>query len=292
MKIFVAGAAGVIGRRLLPLLVASGHEVIGTTRVAEKAGLLQRLGARPVLVDVFERDKLIAAICEIQPDVVIHQLTDLSSGNTTLNARIRTEGTRNLADAARAIGVRRFIAQSIAWAYEPGDEPADESVPLDSEALMPRRITIEGVQALENAVAEIEEGVVLRYGLLYGPGTWYAPDGKIAEQVRRGQLVADHGTTSFVHVDDAARAAVLALKWPAGIVNVVDDEPAPGIAWLPFYAATLGAPAPPMTAEHPRTARGARNTKARQQLGWQPEYPSWREGFARAMDDARVRAKR
>src|SRR5581483_11454843 len=291
MKIFLVGATGVIGRRLIPLLIASGHAVTGTTRVAEKRQLLQQVGASPVVVDVFEREKLFTVIREAQPDVVIHQLTDLSERNTIANARIRKVGTLNLVDAAKEAGVRHLIAQSIAWAYAPGEGPADESVPLDIAAPAPRRVTIEGIQALESAVGEMERGVVLRYGVLYGPGTWYAPDGSISEQVRHGQLVADSGITSFLHVDDAARAALLALNWPHGVINVVDDEPAPATMWLPVYAATLGAPAPTVQAEHPRAARGAMNTKARRHLNWQPAYSSWREGFPRAAREWKSQAK-
>jgi nucleoside-diphosphate-sugar epimerase len=279
MKILLAGAAGVIGKRLVPLLVAAGHEVIGTTRSPEKNQLLQQMGATPVIVDVFDRAGVATTMREVRPDVVIHQLTDLSSWDLAANSRIRKEGTRNLVDAAREAGVQHFIAQSIAWAYEPGDGPADETVPLDTEAPETRRSTVAGVQALEQATTELERGIVLRYGLFYGPGTWYAPDGSIAEQVRQGQVSANEGVTSFLHVDDAARAALLALDWPAGIYNIVDDEPAPGTSWLPVYAATLHAPAPPISTEHPRAARGALNTRARQLLHWQPLYPTWREGF-------------
>ena len=150
---------------------------------------------------------------------------------------------------------------------------------------------IEAVQALETAVAEMEEWVVLRYGLLYGPGTWYAPDGFIADQVRRGELCADEGISSFLHVDDAARAALLALDWPQGIVNVVDDEPAKGIVWLPVFAATLDAPAPPATGGQERGARGAANSKARQRLHWEPLYPSWREGFVQVAREWRSQAE-
>jgi nucleoside-diphosphate-sugar epimerase len=279
MRIFVAGAAGVIGRRLIPLLVAAGHEVVGTTRTAKKVEVLQTIGATPVIVDVFDREGLTTAVHEAHPDVIIHQLTDLGVRDLAANARIRKEGTRNLVDAAKTAGVRHFIAQSIAWAYAPGEGPADEHVPLDTEAPQPRRTTIEGVQALEQTTMEIEKGIVLRYGLLYGPGTWYASDGSVTEQVRKGELVADESVTSFLHVDDAARATLLALDWPRGIVNVVDDEPAPGTVWLPVYASILGAPEPAITTGQTRGARGATNTKARNLLDWQPLYPGWREGF-------------
>jgi nucleoside-diphosphate-sugar epimerase len=279
MKILLAGAAGVIGRRLVPLLVAAGHEVIGTTRSPEKNQLLQQMGATPVIIDVFDRAGVSTTMHEVQPDVVIHQLTDLSAWDLAANSRIRKEGTRNLVDAAREAGVQHFITQSIAWAYAPGAGPADETVPLDTEAPEPRHGTVEGVQALEQATTELERRIILRYGLLYGPGTWYAPDGSVAEQVQHGLVPANEGITSFLHVDDAARAALLALDWPAGIYNIVDDEPAVGTSWLPVYAATLHAPEPPMSTEHPRAARGALNTRVRQLLHWQPLYPTWREGF-------------
>lgn len=282
MRILVVGAAGVIGRRLVPLLVAAGHEVTGTTRQAGKSQLLRDLGASPVVIDVFEREELSRVVREVQPEAIIHQLTDLSGRDFAANARIRREGTRNLVDAARSAGVSRMIAQSIAWVYAPGEGPADEGEPLDLEAPPARRGLVESVQSLEQSVLELEQGIVLRYGLFYGPGTWYAPDGLMAQQARRGELSADEGITSFVHVDDAARATLLALDWPAGIVNIVDDEPAPGSAWLPVYAATLGAPAPVVSSERPPFARGASNTKARQLLGWQLLYPSWREGFVQA----------
>lgn len=283
MKILIAGAAGVIGRRLVPLLVAAGHEVSGTTRQAEKSSLLRDLGAFPVVVDVFDRERLHAVVREIQPDVIMHQLTDLSARDFAANGRIRQVGTRNLVDAARAAGIEHLIAQSIAWMYAPGDGPADESVPLDFAAPAPRRAPVESVHALEQAVLELKRGLVLRYGLFYGPGTWYAPDGLIADQLRRGEFTADEGLTSFIHVDDAARATLQSLDWPAGIVNIVDDEPAPGSAWLPVYAAALGLPTPPISPEHPPFARGALNTKARQ-LGWQPLYSSWKEGFQKMLN--------
>src|SRR5579883_1637409 len=269
MKIFVAGATGVMGRRLVPLLVAAGHEVVGTTRTGEKAGMLRAMGAVPAVVDAFDRAGLATAVSAAQPDVVMHQLTDLSARDSAANARVRIEGTRHLVDAARAAGVRRLIAQSIAWAYEPGPGPADEGVPLDTAAPEPRHTLVAGVQALETAADEIEGAVVLRYGLFYGPGTWYAPDGAIAEQVRRGEVTADASVSSF---------------------NDVDDEPAPGSVWLPVYAASLGAPAPRIGTGQERGARGASNGKARRQLGWRPLYPSWREGFVRVAEEWKSQA--
>jgi nucleoside-diphosphate-sugar epimerase len=282
-RILVAGATGAIGRVLVPHLVAAGYDVIGTTRDPAKANQIQQMGARVVVVDVFDRDRLFAAFRAERPDIVIHQLTDLSRRDLAANARIRIEGTPNLVDAARDGGVRRMVAQSIAFAYAPGDEPATEDDPLDVDAPSPRRETVAGVVALERAVASMPEGVVLRYGRLYGPGTWNAADGPLAAQVRRGERAATDGVASFVHVADAARAAVEALGWAPGIVNVVDDEPAAETVWLPVYAAAIGAPPPPRGRGSERGDRGASNAKARRELGWQPLYPTWRDGFRLAL---------
>ncbi|MDI4649002.1 NAD-dependent epimerase/dehydratase family protein [Cohnella hashimotonis] len=279
MKIAVAGATGAIGKSLIPLLVEAGHEVTGFTRRASGAAQLEALGAQAVVLDIFDRDAVFAALREMQPEAVIHQLTALGERDFAANSHIRTLGTRHLVDAALAAGVRRMIAQSISWAYAPGDGPATEEEPLDLDAPAPRSGTIQGVRALETATLEMPEAVILRYGLFYGPGTWYAPDGFVADEVRRGGLPATEGVASFVHVDDAAHAALLALGWPPGTVNVVDDRPAPGSEWLPHYAALLGAPAPARQPGAARGERGASNFKARR-LGWQPRFADWHEGFA------------
>jgi nucleoside-diphosphate-sugar epimerase len=280
MRVFLAGATGAIGRRLVPLLVEAGHDVTGMTRRPEGADLLRALGAGAVTADALDRDAVHAAIAQARPDVVVHQLTDLRAGNSASNAALRRDGTRNLVDAARAAGVGRLVAQSIAWVYEPGDDPATEDVPLDLGADEARQTSVEGVAALEGAAAEMPEWVVLRYGLLYGPDTWYAPDGLRADEARAGRLTADADVSSFVHVDDAASAAVEALDWPSGIVNVCDDEPATGREWVPVFCAAAGAPPPPEddAARH-AWARGASNAKARRDLGWTPHHPSWRQGF-------------
>ncbi|MFS0836507.1 NAD-dependent epimerase/dehydratase family protein [Paenibacillus sp. 1P03SA] len=279
MKIFVAGATGVIGRSLLPLLIKEGHTVYAMVRgKAGKEAVLAQ-GAVPVEADVFDRDELIAQLRRAEAEVVIHQLTALSGYNLEENARIRKQGTRNLVDAAREAGTGKMIAQSISWMYEPGDGPAGEDVPLDLEAPEPRKTTVDGVAALERAAAEMPEFVILRYGLLYGPGTWYARDGAVADKVRGREVRATEGVTSFLHVEDAARAALAALEWPSGAVNIVDDEPAPGTLWLPAYASALGAPEPEFQPGRSRGERGASNAKARRDYGWEPVYPSWREGF-------------
>ncbi|WP_019632844.1 NAD-dependent epimerase/dehydratase family protein [Actinomadura atramentaria] len=275
MKIFVAGATGVVGSRMIPALVQAGHEVVGTTRRAERAAAVEEQKAAAVVLDVLDADATRAAVAEAAPDVVIHQLTDLADRDFAANSRLRIDGTRNLVDAAKAAGVQRMIAQSIAWLYEPGTEPAVETDPLD-----PAPQPYEGIAALEAAVAEMPRGIVLRYGALYGPGTWYEPGGFFAEQVREGEQKLEPVWTSFIHVDDAAAAAVAALDWPAGTVNVVDDEPALAQDWLPVYAAALGAPAPRQAGRHAAgKGRPVSNAKARD-LGWKPSVPSWREGFA------------
>jgi nucleoside-diphosphate-sugar epimerase len=225
MKIFLAGASGVIGRRLTPLLVSAGHAVTGTTRSAEKAGALRQSGADAVVVDVFDRNALRDAVVEAPPEVVIHQLTDLpqvlaarSADTLNRNSRLRIEGTANLVAAAQAAGARRLIAQSIAFAYADGPEPHAESDPIASpEGDELSAVTARGVRALETAVLEAAgiEGIVLRYGRLYGPGTWFeAANG-------RGPL----------HVDAAAYAALLAVTCGApGIYNIAEDDGALTVA--------------------------------------------------------------
>jgi nucleoside-diphosphate-sugar epimerase len=210
--------------------------------------------------------------------VVVHQLTALTGGSPVDNARVRREGTRNLVDAAKAAGVRRVVAQSISWAYEPGDKPADEQTPLDLAAEEPRAVSVGGVHALETAVAEADEHVVLRFGTFYGPGTWYRRDDLFGRKFAAGEYVATEGVSSFVHVDDAAAATVAALTWPSGPVNVVDDEPATAHEWAPVFARAVGAPRPPTSTGAAGWERGADNTLARSR-GWAPRYPSWREGF-------------
>lgn len=276
MRIFVAGATGAVGRRLLPLLLEAGHEVIAATRRPEN---LPRLAARGVLLDLLDREAVRAAVRDVQPDVVMHQVTDLSNADLDANARVRITGTRNLVDAARSAGVRRMVAQSIAFAYAPGEGPARESDPLHLDAPAPRNRTVEGVVALERAVAEMPEGVTLRYGTLYGEGTWYAPGGTVAAAVRAGKLRATSGVTSFLHADDAAQTAAAALDWPPGVVNIVDDEPAPGTGWVPYLAELLGAPPAPPGGGGKPWERGATNARARGELGWTPRWPSWRDGF-------------
>lgn len=217
-KIFLAGATGAVGRRMLPLLRAAGYEVTGTTRVASKAEELRAAGIIPAVVDVFDAAALKAAVAAARPDVIVHQLTDLPHGlkaelmaeGLIRNARLRIEGTRNLVDAALGAGARRFIAQSIAFVYAPGREPHDESDPLMSPAEEPWRCTMEGVVTLERLATSTPglDGIVLRYGMFYGPGTGF--------EVAPGKPA--------VHVDAAAKAAMLAIEGGTpGVYNIADD---------------------------------------------------------------------
>jgi nucleoside-diphosphate-sugar epimerase len=279
MRVFLAGATGVLGSRIVPLLVERGHTVTAMTRRPELTTALGALGAEPVVADAYDARALAAAVAAARPDAVMHQLTDLGGGDSRANARLRVHGTRNLVDAARAAGVGRIVAQSVSWCYEAGDGPADEPVGLDIGADEPRRTTVRGVAALERAVRDVPEWVVLRYGQLYGPGTWYAPDGARAADAGAGRLRADGDVSSFVHVEDAAAAAVEALAWPSGPVNVCDDEPASASDWVPVYCAAVGAPAPEPHEGRSPVARGAANARARE-LGWVPRHRSWREGFS------------
>ncbi|MFE9425547.1 NAD-dependent epimerase/dehydratase family protein [Kitasatospora sp. NPDC006697] len=280
MHVFLAGGTGAIGRLLLPLLRDAGHRVTATTRTEAGAGQLRAAGAAAVRLDVFDRAAVTEAVRAAAPEAVIHQLTALADYDFAANARIRREGTRNLVDAARAAGVRRIVAQSISWGYQGGDTPADEATPLDPDA--DRAALVGSLRVLESAAAELPEHVVLRYGMFYGPGTWYTPGGLVEERLRRGEVTAGPAVTSWLHVTDAARAAVAALDWPSGVVNVTDDEPAAAAQWVPALAAALGLPAP-AASEAPRQPweRGADNSYARKVLGWEPVHPSWREGFAR-----------
>jgi nucleoside-diphosphate-sugar epimerase len=270
MKILLAGGAGVVGRTLIPLLTQAGHTVFATSRDAGRASTLTTLGAEPIVMDALDRASVFAAVAHAEPDAVIAQLTDLAELDYAGNARLRIIGTRNLVDAAREGGSDRLIAQSISWVVAPGMTPATEQEPLAKTATP-------GVAELESAVAEIPGGVILRYGLLYGPGTWFAPDGLRATQARAGTLPERSEVVSFVHVDDAAHAALEALGWPAGIVNIVDDEPAHATEWMPTFARAVGAPPP--TIPQPRdSGRPISNALARSR-GWEPGYPSWRTGF-------------
>jgi len=284
MDLFIAGGTGVLGRRIVPRLLAEGHSVTVLVRDLSRHLGFSELGADLVCGDAMDAEQLRALVVEAHPDIVIHQLTDLATGSSASNARLRIEGTRNLVDAAMAAGTRRIIVQSIAWCYVRGDEPAAETTALDIDADEPaRRITVNAVRFMEATASEMPEWVTLRNGVLYGADTWYAPNGRIADAARHGHLIADFDVTSFVHVDDASAAAVQALTWPTGAVNIVDDEPARGCDWVPVFCKAVDASPPAFTETRHASARGASNKKARN-IGWTPEHPTWREGFTVSAD--------
>ena len=309
MKIFVAGATGVVGRRLVPMLVDGGHEVVGLSRSEEGARGLEANGARGVVGDVLDHGRMMSVLADERPDAVMFQVSGrprtVDPGRTEAqfasSVLVRTVGAHNVAEAARAAGARRLIAQSYAHIYAPlSGWVKQESDPLDLGDDVPeaRRRNAEAVVALEKAVRETPglEGVALRYGTLYGPGTAFAPGGTVADLVRiRHYPIVGGGTgwTSFLHVDDAARAALLALDGPPGTYNICDDEPAPLRVWLPPYAEALSAPPPrsvpalvvrALGREHfafrSTEQRAADDRWARAQLGFAPVHRSWREGFA------------
>lgn len=310
MRVFVAGATGVIGRPLLRALLEDGHEVVAMTRSPDKARAIADSGATVAICDALDRDAVRDAVVSSSPEVVVHQLTSMPSRYRQLNDalpatnRLRTEGTRNLVDACFACGARRLIAQSIAFLYAPeGPAIKDEGARPWTDAPAPFDRAVQALLELDATVTGTPgiEGLVLRYGALYGPGTWYAADGDVAGEVRRRRFPlvgSGGGIVSWLHVEDAAAATVRAIEsGPPGIYNVTDDQPVSYREWLPAYAQLLSAKRPTriprwvarLVAGSLAVAilteqRGASNRKAKQELGWQPRYPSWLDGFARSLD--------
>ena len=306
MRVFLAGATGAIGRQLLLLLVQAGHDVTAMTRSPTRAGWISSEHAHPVVCDVFDRERLRQALIEARPEVLIHQLTSIPKRihlrrvveELAATNRLRTEGTLILMEAARAAKVRRVIAQSVSFLYNPnGGSPASEDeglfrlIPGASEL-------VDTIHVHEHAILGSPriEGVVLRYGSFYGPGTFYAGDGSFAHDVRRRRVpvVGDgQGRISFIHVRDAAAATAMFVEaGEPGIYNVVDDEPAAVAEWLPYYAGLLKAKRPfrvpefmgrlgagPYGVYMMTEQRGASNQKIKDVVGWKPECAGWREGF-------------
>ena len=307
MKVFVAGASGAMGRRLIPQLL-SGHEVVAMTRSPGKVDALRADGVEPVVADGLDRSAVMKAVTQARPEVVVHQMTGLTgAGNFkkfddefALTNRLRTEGTDHLLEAARASGARRFIAQSYGnWNYErTGHDLKTEDDRLDPNPPANQRRSLEAICYLESAVlgAPGLEGIALRYANFYGPGTGFDRNGDIVVLVRKRRLPIignGAGVWSFVHLDDAAAATVAAIeRGDPGIYNVVDDEPAPVSVWLPELARLLGARQPlrvpvwlgrlvagEVGVSMMTQIRGTSNAKARTMLGWEPRISSWREGF-------------
>ncbi len=305
MKVLVAGATGAIGRELVPKLVARGHDVYGMTHSAGKRDLVARLGATPMVADALDPDQVATVVAEAEPEVIVHQMTAISGDfnprkmneNFVTTNRLRTEGTDHLLAAGRAVGVRRFVAQSYAPAIydRSGSMIKDEGDPTDSSPPADFETITKAVLHLESAVTGADgiEGVVLRYGNFYGPGTSIAvnPDGVqiAAVRSRKFPIAGDGGAVwSFIHVEDAAEATVLAVEGGApGIYNVVDDNPAPVREWVPKVAAAIGAKPPrhvpawiarliagEVGVMMMTELRGSSNAKVKAELGWQPRHPS------------------
>jgi nucleoside-diphosphate-sugar epimerase len=306
-RVFVAGAAGAIGRPLVRQLVAAGHQVTGMTRHDDRAAEIRAAGADAAVCDVFDRAALDAAVLAARPEVVVGELTSLPARIDPRRAdtypatnRLRTEGTANLIAAARAAGAGRFVAQSIAFVYAPvGPRVVDESAPVLEGASGHLGEAMQAMVDCERQVMAID-GLVLRYGYFYGPRTSFAREGTMAEDVhkRRFPIVGSgEGRMSFVQIEDAASATVAACeRGGPGVYNVCDDEPARMRDWIPVYAEVIGAKRPLRVprwlvrvvagrtiAQMATELRGASNEKAKRELGWMPGHPSWRQGFAQAL---------
>jgi nucleoside-diphosphate-sugar epimerase len=308
MRIFLAGASGVVGSRLVPLLVGKGHYVVGTTRTPSKIEVLRSLGAEPMVLDALDRPQVMRAVETSHPDVVVHQLTSLSAMKSLrkmdeeldLTNRLRTEGTDYLLAAAQAAGARRFVAQSfIGFAnIREGGRVKTEADPLDPHPPGTAKKTLAAIRQLETMVTAAPHltGIVLRYGNFYGPGTAIAPGGAIWEMVRQRKLPIfgnGAGVWSFIHIDDVANATVIAIEdGPSGIYNIVDDDPAEVSIWLPELARSLGAKQPlhlpawlgrlilgEAGLSWMTRVRGSSNAKVKRVLNWKPRFSSWREGF-------------
>jgi nucleoside-diphosphate-sugar epimerase len=308
LKVFIAGGSGAIGAQLVPQLVAAEHDVVVMTRSESKRPELSRLGASAVVADALDAEQVATAVAVSEPDVIVHQLTAIGGVNPrrfdrdfALTNRLRTEGTDHLLSAGQAVGVSRFVAQSYCgWPYaRSGGAIKTEDDALDPHPAPQMCESLAAIRHLEEAVtaAAWTTGIVLRYGALYGPGTALSPGGVQFEMVRRRKfpLVGDGaGVWSFVHIADAARATVTAIeRGQGGIYNIVDDEPARVADWLPALAKVLGAKPPQRLPKFVARLfagragvvmmteiRGGSNGKAKSELGWHPEHPSWRQGFA------------
>ncbi|HEY7268011.1 MAG TPA: NAD(P)-dependent oxidoreductase [Solirubrobacterales bacterium] len=317
MKVFVAGATGAIGKQLVPILVQQGHEVTGMTRSPAKADAVRALGAHPAVADAFDPEAVAEAVAAAEPEVVVHQLTAIDAGAFGRSIdkvfvetnRLRTEGTDHLLAAALAVGARRFIAQSFAaWPYKRvGGMVKTEEDPLDDDPPKSVRETVATIKYMEKAVTGAQgiEGLALRYGWFYGPGTSIslAPDGEQVEMIRKRRLPivgSGEGVWSMIHIHDAAAATAAAIERGApGAYNVVDDDPAPVSVLLPELAKVVGAKPPrhvpkwlgQLVAGDPAvimmtSIRGSSNEKAKRELEWQPGYPSWRLGFRDGLEQA------
>jgi nucleoside-diphosphate-sugar epimerase len=308
MRIFLAGAAGALGHRLVPMLIDAGHEVVGTTRSSNKEQFLRELGAQPVVLDALDRVAVAEAVAKARPEVVVHELTAIGGKPDFANLdryfvatnELRTKGLDYLLEAARSAGARRFVAQSFtgwpnersgSWVKTEDDPPAARAAGKSSQ-------TLAAIKYVERRMVDATdmEGVALRYGAFYGPGNALGRGGEMESMLKARKLPivgGGAGVWSFVHIDDAAKATHLAIEGTAtGLFNIVDDEPAPVKVWLPYLAQVIGAKPPlrvpswlvrPFIGDYVVALmtqnRGSSNAKAKRVFGWQLRYPSWRQGF-------------
>jgi nucleoside-diphosphate-sugar epimerase len=302
MKILIAGGTGAIGRPLIAELQANGHTVVALTRSADKAQALVEQDIEPEIADVFDADAVKTAVSRAEPEVVIEQLTALPKTYTSesmrtaapFNRRIRLEGGANVLAAARAAGVRRYLRQSIAFWATPGQGLADEATPLASDASPAVAADIRVVTEIERRLLEAPgiEGIALRYGFFYGPGTWFHPDGDVARQVREQQfpiIGSGDGVWSWLHIEDAASATARAVEQGSpGVYQIVNDQPLTVSRWLPAFAEWVNAPPPARVSiesamkmggddavYYGTRLRGASNAKAKRELGFQPRPLEW-----------------
>jgi nucleoside-diphosphate-sugar epimerase len=316
MRVFVAGANGAVGKRLVPMLVANDHEVTGTATSDRGADAIRAMGAEPVVVDGLDAAGIGEAVARAEPDAIIHEMTALSGTPDfrhfdrwfALTNRLRTEGTEHLLAAAKASGVKRFVAQSFTgWSNSrEGAWIKTEDDPLDPHPLKEQTETLAAIRFLERAVLEVPlDGIVVRYGGLYGPGS----SETLADILRKRMFPVignGAGIVSSTHIDDAAGGTIAALeRGRRGIYNIVDDDPTPSREFIPAIAEALGAPSPlhipawlgrllagNVAVTMMTEGRGSSNAKAKRELGWQPIWPSWRDGFRHGLDTPVPLAKR
>lgn len=277
-KIFVTGATGLIGTKLTKRLLEEGHDVAGFTTSKNGKNKLESANVKAYVGDILKYDTIEAAIADFQPEIIINQITDLKNVDMAANTKVRVEGSKNLIDAAQKYNVKKVIAQSIDFMYEAGEGLATEETPLDLDSSGDRKVTVDGVIGLEEETSRMDEYVVLRFGWLYGPGTWYGKDGMIYNQFVDGKVTLSDGVTSFIHLDDAVETSIQALNFDNGIYNVADDEPVKGSDFAEWYKQQLNVD-PEINIEPAQPfERGITNDKFKAQ-GGQLIYSTWKDGM-------------
>lgn len=277
-KIFVTGATGLIGTKLTKRLIEEGYEVAGLTTSEKGKEKLDNAGVKAYIGNILEYDTIEKSIGDFKQDIIMNEITDLKQVDMSANTKVRIEGTRNLVEAAIKHDVPHIQSQSIAFVYEAGDTLATEETSLDYDASGDRKITVDGVEGLEKESARLNKHVILRYGLLYGPGTWYGKDGMIYNQFINGEVTMTDGVQSFIHIDDAVETAIQALNFESGIYNVADDEPVKGDDWAKWYSNELNV-TPTLNIEPAAPfERGVTNKKFKDQ-GGKLIYSTWKDGM-------------